>query len=260
MRFGVLIIFLAVLALPLKAQLLISGIYGGQPILFSSTGINDSCKRIIVINNTQLPDTFGDTGYLDPSQLRINKGDSITIKITSTCSAIHTSLLNTYPHYHHYTGLKPAIVSADTSGKIAWLHDPYHDSAYYTVQVFRWNKWVTLNKINADTSNGLNKYETKINLHSGENKIQVNYWSPKKNYPVSSALIYIQTPEKEICNYLKSPKDTIYFEQETSYEIYDQYGELIKRGTGKFIDISDLKRQMFYYINYDNQMKIFHLR
>ena len=38
----------------------------------------------------------------------------------------------------------------------------------------------------------------------------------------------------------------------TLYEIYDQYGNIVKRGYGNSIDVSTLKKDM-YYLNYDNK-------
>jgi hypothetical protein len=48
------------------------------------------------------------------------------------------------------------------------------------------------------------------------------------------------------------PKDVITFSANTLYEIYDQYGNIVKRGYGNSIDVSTLKKDM-YYLNYDNK-------
>jgi hypothetical protein len=46
-------------------------------------------------------------------------------------------------------------------------------------------------------------------------------------------------------------KDEIIFTAETLYEIYDSYGNIVKKGFGKTVDVSNLPKGI-YYINYDN--------
>jgi hypothetical protein len=36
------------------------------------------------------------------------------------------------------------------------------------------------------------------------------------------------------------------------YEIYDQYGNVVKKGSGNNVNVADLKKGL-YYINYDNK-------
>jgi hypothetical protein len=252
MRFAVLIIFCLACTLQINAQVNFHGIYGGEPIIFTTWQWNDSCKRTIIINNNQLPDTFGATGFLDSEKSGLKKGDSIAISITSTCSPSQTRLINTHPHYQQDRVAKPAIISADTSGKLVWMYSSTHDSSYFSVQVYRWNKWVSIQKIKADTGKGQSRYEALVPLHAGENIIRINYWYRGIKSPAATVYTTIHTPEKNICQYLKSPKDTIYFTRVTSYEIYDRTGTLLKSGTGSFIDIKDLPRQTTYFINFDN--------
>ncbi len=40
---------------------------------------------------------------------------------------------------------------------------------------------------------------------------------------------------------------------ETMYEIYDQYGNIVKKGYGSKIDVSNLPKGG-YFLNYDNKM------
>jgi hypothetical protein len=45
----------------------------------------------------------------------------------------------------------------------------------------------------------------------------------------------------------------ITFSASTLYEIYDQYGNIVKRGYAASVDVSTLKKDL-YYLNYDNKM------
>ena len=48
-------------------------------------------------------------------------------------------------------------------------------------------------------------------------------------------------------------KDEILFSANTLYEIYDQYCNIVKRCYANKIDITTLKKDL-YYLNYDNKM------
>jgi hypothetical protein len=48
-------------------------------------------------------------------------------------------------------------------------------------------------------------------------------------------------------------KDVITFSAPTLYEVYDQYGNIVKRGYANTLDVTSLKKDL-YYLNYDNKM------
>ena len=50
---------------------------------------------------------------------------------------------------------------------------------------------------------------------------------------------------------MKADKE-IMFTAETMYEIFDMYGNIVKKGFGSKVDVGNLKKGA-YYINYDNK-------
>jgi hypothetical protein len=59
---------------------------------------------------------------------------------------------------------------------------------------------------------------------------------------------------------IKASKDVNFFQKgksdkqiETMYEIYDQYGNIVKKGFGSKLDVSNLPKGA-YFLNYDNKM------
>ena len=48
------------------------------------------------------------------------------------------------------------------------------------------------------------------------------------------------------------PDGEISFSADTRYEIFDIYGNLIKTGFGRSVDVADLESGATYYLNYDN--------
>jgi hypothetical protein len=55
---------------------------------------------------------------------------------------------------------------------------------------------------------------------------------------------------KEISFFAKGKQDK---PVETMYEIYDQYGNIVKKGYGSKVDVSNLPKGG-YYLNFDNKM------
>ena len=98
---------------------------------------------------------------------------------------------------------------------------------------------------------GNQSYDFKITPHSGDNKFrvkQIDYTgkpriSPTTDY--SSSIAEISIPNPRVKNQLE-------FTSETLYEIYDTYGNLVKKGFGKNIGVTNLKKGL-YYINYDSK-------
>ena len=41
------------------------------------------------------------------------------------------------------------------------------------------------------------------------------------------------------------------FDHQTSFEVYDEYGQIVKRGYNSSVEMEDLKKGL-YYVNYDN--------
>jgi len=51
-------------------------------------------------------------------------------------------------------------------------------------------------------------------------------------------------------------KDIITLTGETLFEVYDAYGNIVKRGYGSTIDVANLKKGL-YYLSYDNKTEKF---
>jgi hypothetical protein len=61
------------------------------------------------------------------------------------------------------------------------------------------------------------------------------------------------TPEVKIENKDINKVDSeISFSDQTDYEIYDAFGNVMTKGRGASVDVSNLKKGM-YYINYDSK-------
>jgi len=140
-------------------------------------------------------------------------------------------------------------------GNFEWTTSNETGKLTFIVEQFRWNKWIKVGEVDGVGTSTENKYEFKIESHSGENKFRVKQvdYSGKPKY--SQAARYVSTKEVVTFTPIKV-KDIITFSAETLYEIYDSYANIVKKGYGSSVDVTNLKKGI-YYLNYDSKSETF---
>jgi len=146
-------------------------------------------------------------------------------------------------------------MSVSPAGKLTWTTKSEQGKLPFIIEQYRWNKWVTVGEVQGKGSGQENAYDFSVTPHSGENTVrivQIDHSGTKRPSKevkfMSSAPKVIKTPAKV--------KDQIKFEAngaavETRYEIYDAYGNIVKKGVGSSVNCANLLRGV-YYINFDN--------
>ena len=171
----------------------------------------------------------------------------------------------------HNDGCKPKILNPEVllprstfnviemnvtnDGKLTWTTEAEQGKLPFFIEQYRWNKWVIIGEVQGKGSGQQNSYEFNVTPHSGENTIrvvQVDHSGTKRPSDeakfMSSAPTVTKTPTKV--------KGEIKFiangsPAETRYEIYDAYGNIVKKGVGSSVNCTNLLRGV-YYINFDN--------
>lgn len=171
----------------------------------------------------------------------------------------------------HNDGCKPKILNPEVllprstfnvvnidvtpAGKLTWSTTDEQGKLPYVIEQYRWNKWVTVGEVQGKGTPGKNSYEFQITPHSGENTVrvvQVDHSGTKrtsKEVKFTSTLpAVVKSPAKvkDIINFTADGKAV-----ETRYEIYDAYGNIVKKGVGSSVNCENLLRGV-YYINFDN--------
>lgn len=152
-------------------------------------------------------------------------------------------------------------MTATETGELVWKTTKEAGKLTFVVEQYRWNKWVVVGEVNGKGTPGLNEYTFKITPHSGENKVRVIQVDHSGKKRVSEAVSFINTSLKEPNFFPKKVKDVIKFSAqgitiETRYEIFDAYGNIVKKGIASEVDCSSLRKGA-YYINYDNKSEKF---
>ncbi|MBC7862624.1 MAG: hypothetical protein IAF38_06585 [Bacteroidia bacterium] len=206
------------------------------------------CATKILVNGIE-PYENGNGFEIDLYQFPLKKGDSVTIMI------------------FHKKGCKPKIlnpevllpestfecvsIEADSSGTVKWKTINEKGSLPFVIQQYKWNKWVNVAEVKGIGTPGENDYTFKIIPLSGENKIRI------KQLGCSSVPLF--TPEVTFTSKvrpvklvsLRLLKNKLSFSAKTHFEVYDSYGNIVKKGFSNSVDCSTLPRGK-YFLNFDN--------
>jgi hypothetical protein len=191
------------------------------------------------------------TFEIDLSMYQLRYGDNVTIQIRhkDDCvpKIINPEALRSKPTF------ETVSISMNADGVISWSTRNEQAPLTFIIEQFRWNKWVYAGEVLGAGTPELHTYSFKATLHSGENKFrvkQMGYVNSATRYTPSVAAV----SSLPVCQFSASKKsDRIVFSCSTLYEVYDFYGNIVKKGYGTEIDMSNLSKAG-YYLCYDNQV------
>lgn len=239
--------------------IIVEGNYQGKNIYVQNPFANGGvgfCVSEVSVNGNVTTDEIGSSAFeidLKPHQLKV--GDKVEVKIAhkSDCK----------PKVLNPEVLKPKStfevisMSVSQTATLTWSTKSEQGKLTFIVEQFRWNKWVKVGEVNGVGTPATNTYEFKLSPHSGKNQFRVKQTDysgqPRLSIPVDYTsptcdVIFAPAKVSKDINFDCSGKPT-----ETMFEIYDQYGNIVKRGFGAKIDCANLPKGG-YFLNYDNKM------
>ena len=241
-------------------EIKINGIYQGENIYvmnpFAATGVG-FCITEVLVNGIKTTDEIQSNAFeIDLSIHDMEIGDKVEIIIRHKDGCM--------PEILNPEVIKPRstfnieTINLSKTGNLRWTTTNESGEIPFTVQQFKWNKWVQVKKIDGKGTPNKNTYTCKVVFHSGENRFRIKQ-KDFYNKPRYSKEVKYDNPEPPITftpgNGQKAT-DKLYFSKITSYEIYDYYGKLQIKDIGKDVDISSLQKGD-YFINYDNKTESF---
>lgn len=262
-------ILTALLLMPvlLQAQgdnvIVVEGTYQGKVLYVqnpfaSSSGVGFCVTEIKVNGNITTDEITSSAFEIDFKPHKLNIGDKVTVQI------------------FHKDGCKPKILnpevlkpkstyevvamSADKDGKLSWTTKSETGKLSFVIEQFRWNKWVKVGEVEGAGTPSSNEYSFKIAPHSGKNQLRIKQTDYSGRPRLSKSVEFVSEESEIEFGPLKTTKDLSFFKKgspdkaaETMYEIYDQYGNIVKKGFGSKVDVSNLPKGT-YFINFDNTM------
>lgn len=246
-----------------QGLIILEGNYQGKNIYVQNPYGNSAgvgfCVTEVKVNGNITTDEVNSSAFeIDMKPWKLNIGDKVEIKV------------------FHKEGCKPKILnpevlkpkstfevvsmSADKDGTIKWTTKSETGKLSFAIEQFKWNKWVKVGEVDGVGTPTSNDYTFKISPNSGKNQVRVRQTDYSGQPRLSKAVeLTSDLPEVDFAP-LKASKDVNFFEKgkndkavETMYEIYDQYGNIVKKGFGSKVDVSNLQKGG-YFLNFDNKM------
>ena len=251
------VFFLLVSEFMLSATLVLEGKFHNKNLYvhngFGSSGVG-FCTKEIKVNGHITTDETNSTSYeIDLKALALEYGEDVVIEITHSDGCT--------PKVLNIEDLKPKptfevlMMNVNAGGVLRWKTKSETGVLPYVVEQFKWNKWVPIGEVIGFGTPEEHEYSFVVSMHSGENKYRIKQKglnSITKASKEITAVSIINKPSYAI------PKNfsSIDFSGETSFEVYDQYGQIVKKGYGKQISIENLEKGE-YYLCYDNALAEF---
>jgi len=235
-------------------NIILEGNYQGKNLYvqnpFAGSGVG-FCASKVEVNGQVTTDEINSSAFeIDFTNLQLKVGDKVSVKIEhkDDCK----------PKVLNPEVLKPKstfdvkAMTADKDGTIKWTTTGEQGQLPFIIEQFRWNKWVKVGEVDGKGTPGTNDYSFKITPHFGENQVrikQVDYTSqPRYSKPIK---FMSDAPEITVPT-LKVAAELMFDGGETMYEIYDKFGNIVKKGYGAKVDVKSLAPDV-YYLNYDNK-------
>lgn len=256
------LLFTALYSVDGLAALSIEGSYQGKNLYVQNPEDGDGfgfCATKVTVNGDVMPGGCSSNAFeIDFSLFNIEIGEPVFIVIEHS-EGCKPKILNPEVLLPKST-FNTVEINISSTGLLTWKTSNERGKLPFFIEQYRWNKWVQVGEVQGKGTSGTNSYEFQVAPHSGENTIrvvQVDHSGTKRSSKEVKFTSNVPVVEK---NPVKV-KDAINFTSngkpvETKYEIYDAYGNIVKKGVGTSVPCGNLLKGA-YYINFDNKTEKF---
>lgn len=240
----------------------IDGSYQGKNLYvqnpFAGSGVG-FCTIEVLVNDVKSTDEIQSSAYeIDFANFKLNIGDKVVVRLKHKDDC-KPKILN--PEVLKPKSTFEVVVIKADENLLKWTAKGEGGPLPYIVEQFRWNKWVKVGEVPGKGDPTPHEYSYKVKHHSGMNKYRVQQ-TDFTGKPNSSAPAQYNSTQAPLTFSPAKVTKNIYFENvdkkgtETMFEIYDSYGNLVKKGFDKQVDVTGLTKGV-YYLSYDNKMDKF---
>lgn len=232
-------------------NIVVSGVYQGSDLYvqnpFMSEGVS-FCVFEVRVNGDVTSDEVNSSAFVvDLDIMGLKVGDAVEV-IISHKPGCQPRILN--PEVlKPRSSFKVEEIAVSDGGLLNWSTTGEAGELPFVVEQFRWNKWVRAGEVMGAGKPQLQQYQFQVTPHSGKNVVRIKQTDHRK-ITVTSEPVEFVTKIPEVTFALDKSRNKITFTHQTQYEIFDEYGNLMKTGFDKEIDVEPLERGS-YYLNYD---------
>ncbi|MFM7106360.1 MAG: hypothetical protein ACKOW8_12650, partial [Flavobacteriales bacterium] len=230
---------------------IIKGYYQGKNVYVQNVPLSSGtgyCIYEVLINERPGTDEVNSTSFeIDLGIWYLKLGDpvNLTFRTKERCDVRIVNPDAIYPT----STFELKEMSCNDQGLLRWSTTKEVLPIDFVIEQFKWNKWVVAGGIKGKGLDS-SSYEVSVRLTSGQNIFRL-YQLDYKGQRMAPEYKYVNpAPPIEIVKTQFSK--TLDFSRETGYELYSEFGNLIKNGFGKSIDTSILPAGS-YYLSYDNK-------
>ena len=252
-------LFSAILLFPsYAAEKVIDGFFQGEN-LYIFNPMDDSgtdfCITDVTVNDKSANAIVNSNAFvIDLTQFGLKKGDAISIVLTHKEGC--------FPKVLNGEILKPlstftiTSINVNTKAELQWTTIEENGKIPYTIEQYRWGKWVELGSVDGIGSTRQNDYvfklvtNEKIRPHSGVNLYRVRQIDYRGKQRYSLQTKYKASTPKVTMAYDSKAK-VINFSAKTSYQVINEAGDAVLEAYAASADLSKLKKGE-YFINFDN--------
>ncbi len=233
-----------------SATLVIEGKYQNKNILvhnsIAKSGVGYCAKEIKVNGIITSDETNSSAFEIDLTALKLKIGEKVVIEIVHEKDC-RPKILNPEDLFPKPT-FEILAMNLGIDGVLTWSTKNESGALPFVIEQFKWNKWVPVGEVNGNGTSSVNRYTFKVGFHSGENKFRIRQKGYNSQVKYSKDLVLqakIKAPSIEL------KKESVEFDTETAFEVYDVYGINLIKGYNKSVNTKSLKSGE-YYLCYDN--------
>jgi len=207
------------------------------------------CVYEVLVNGEVTSDEVNSQAFkIDLSIYNFKVGQDlvITIKYKDGCEpkVLNEDALIPKPSF------ETVSIEASRDGSLEWTTKNEKGRLPFIIQQFKWNKWVDIGEVMGEGKSGTNNYSFQVTPVSGKNKVRVVQKASDGDVRTSPVEEFNSTRKAVSFNYDKKNSE-VSFSEETSFELYNAYGQIVKRGKSKTVDMSAFPEGE-YYMSYDS--------
>lgn len=236
-----------------KAEVyVLEGVYQGKDVYvqnpFSSEGVG-FCIFEVTVNGEITSDEINSSAFaVDLAMYEFKLGDEviITIKSKSDCepNVINPDAISPK------SSCKVTDVKLNGQKELIWKTTGENGKLPFIVEQFKWNKWVQVGSV-LGKGEGEGAYSLDVNLPAGSNKLRIKQKDNSGDRIAHEMVVEVSKAQVKLIS--EKIKETIEFTGQTHFELFNEYGVLVKSGYDSAIITTDLEKGN-YYLNYEKTL------
>ncbi|MDZ4750174.1 MAG: hypothetical protein SGI87_01070 [Flavobacteriales bacterium] len=212
------------------------------------------CVYEVTVNGQISTDEINSQAFeVDLSIYGLKLGDavSVIIKHKDGCTprVLNPGALESQPTF------ESTRIECTQQGLLSWETTNEVGKLPFIVQQFKWNKWVNIGEVMGNGTSIKNNYQFQVILTSGLNKFRIVQKSYEGNLR-KSATAEVNSTVATASFVLNKKTSTVDFSGETGYELFNAYGQILKKGYGNTLNTTGLAKGE-YYLSFDNKTEKF---